>query len=251
MAASRGTMLLRRVASSLPGLALLPRLFWAQAAPAASLLRLQRPVLRVFSTEMDPTTSAEPVTFDTESRFKEKPWEYLETEEYIERYGDKPIWFGYRRNHKGPIPPQKTRKTCIRGKKIVGNPCPICRDQKLHVDYRTCPVCMIPSPLPLPWLYDPLFPLCPDSVIPTSFLRLALPVWSLPSPALCETWCPPAARCPLYGASLFPPGPAPAAHSSTSASLPPAECEAPRAVHLLPHRHHLPSHTHRRLHEAA
>nr|XP_048674674.1 28S ribosomal protein S18b, mitochondrial isoform X3 [Caretta caretta]XP_048674675.1 28S ribosomal protein S18b, mitochondrial isoform X3 [Caretta caretta]XP_048674676.1 28S ribosomal protein S18b, mitochondrial isoform X3 [Caretta caretta]XP_048674677.1 28S ribosomal protein S18b, mitochondrial isoform X3 [Caretta caretta] len=110
---------------------------------------------------MDPTTSAEPVTFDTESRFKEKPWEYLETEgiqpgaaeglvlgfgpaasqagstkEYIERYGDKPIWFGYRRNHKGPIPPQKTRKTCIRGKKIVGNPCPICRDQKLHVDYR-------------------------------------------------------------------------------------------------------------------
>ncbi|XP_073167298.1 small ribosomal subunit protein mS40 isoform X5 [Lepidochelys kempii] len=113
MAASRGTMLLRRVASSLPGLALLPRLFWAQAAPAASLLRLQRPVLRVFSTEMDPTTSAEPVTFDTESRFKEKPWEYLETEEYIERYGDKPIWFGYRRNHKGPIPPQKTRKTCI------------------------------------------------------------------------------------------------------------------------------------------
>lgn len=30
MAASRGTMLLRRVAGSLPGLALLPRLFWAQ-----------------------------------------------------------------------------------------------------------------------------------------------------------------------------------------------------------------------------
>uniref|UniRef100_A0A8C4VGX1 Small ribosomal subunit protein mS40 n=1 Tax=Gopherus evgoodei TaxID=1825980 RepID=A0A8C4VGX1_9SAUR len=42
----------------------------------------------------------------------------LETVEYIERYGDKPIWFGYR------------------GKKIAENPCPICRDQKLHVDYR-------------------------------------------------------------------------------------------------------------------
>ncbi|XP_024070260.2 28S ribosomal protein S18b, mitochondrial [Terrapene carolina triunguis] len=136
MAASRGTMFLRRAAGSLPGLALLPRLFWAQAAPAASLLRLQRPLLRVFSTETDPVASAEPVAFDTESCFKEKPWEYLETEEYIERYGDKPVWFGYRRNHKGPIPPQKTRKTCIRGKTIVGNPCPICRDQKLHVDYR-------------------------------------------------------------------------------------------------------------------
>ncbi|XP_074927577.1 small ribosomal subunit protein mS40 [Chelonoidis abingdonii] len=136
MAASRGTMLLRRAASSLPGLALFPRLFWAQAAPAASFLRLQRPLLRVFSTETDPAASAEPVAFDTESRFKEKPWEYLETEEYIEKYGDKPIWFGYRRNHKGSIPTQKTRKTCIRGEKIVGNPCPICRDQKLHVDYR-------------------------------------------------------------------------------------------------------------------
>uniref|UniRef100_A0A8C0IMW9 Small ribosomal subunit protein mS40 n=1 Tax=Chelonoidis abingdonii TaxID=106734 RepID=A0A8C0IMW9_CHEAB len=55
------------------------------------------------------------------SRVK-KPWEYLEMEEYIERYGTHP--------------PQKTRKTCIRGKKIAGNPCLICRDQKLHVDYR-------------------------------------------------------------------------------------------------------------------
>uniref|UniRef100_K7FXQ1 Small ribosomal subunit protein mS40 n=1 Tax=Pelodiscus sinensis TaxID=13735 RepID=K7FXQ1_PELSI len=83
-----------------------------------------------------PATPAEPVAFDTESRFKEKPWEYLETEEYIERYGEKPVWFGYRRNHKGAIPPQKTSKTCIRGKKIAGNPCPVCRDQKLHLDYR-------------------------------------------------------------------------------------------------------------------
>lgn len=33
--------------------------------------------------------------------------------EYIERYGSNPVWFGYRRNHKGQIPPQKTRKTCI------------------------------------------------------------------------------------------------------------------------------------------
>lgn len=33
--------------------------------------------------------------------------------EYIERYGTNPVWAGYRRNHKGGIPPQKTRKTCI------------------------------------------------------------------------------------------------------------------------------------------
>ncbi|XP_075769920.1 small ribosomal subunit protein mS40 [Pelodiscus sinensis] len=136
MAASRGLVLLRTAAGNLPWLAPLRRLFWAQTAPAASLLRLQHPLLRVFSTEADPATPAEPVAFDTESRFKEKPWEYLETEEYIERYGEKPVWFGYRRNHKGAIPPQKTRKTCIRGKKIAGNPCPVCRDQKLHLDYR-------------------------------------------------------------------------------------------------------------------
>lgn len=33
--------------------------------------------------------------------------------EYLDRYGTKPVWEGYRRNHKGAVPPQKTRKTCI------------------------------------------------------------------------------------------------------------------------------------------
>lgn len=33
--------------------------------------------------------------------------------EYFERYRTEPVWNGYRRNHKGGIPPQKTRKTCI------------------------------------------------------------------------------------------------------------------------------------------
>uniref|UniRef100_A0A8C8RKV1 Small ribosomal subunit protein mS40 n=1 Tax=Pelusios castaneus TaxID=367368 RepID=A0A8C8RKV1_9SAUR len=136
MAASRGGTLLRIAAGSLSGFSVPRRLFWAQAAPAASLLRLQHPLFRAFSTNTDPTESEEPVAFDTESRLKEKPWEYLETEEYIERYGDKPVWFGYRRNHKGAIPKQRTRKTCIRAKKVTGNPCPICRDQKLHLDYR-------------------------------------------------------------------------------------------------------------------
>ncbi|XP_074092886.1 small ribosomal subunit protein mS40 [Macrotis lagotis] len=68
--------------------------------------------------------------------YQDAPWEYLETEEYLIRYGSHPIWADYRRNHKGGIPPQRTRKTCIRGNKVAGNPCPICRDQKLHVDFR-------------------------------------------------------------------------------------------------------------------
>ncbi|XP_053578025.1 28S ribosomal protein S18b, mitochondrial [Bombina bombina] len=80
------------------------------------------------------TTSEDP--FDVASRYKDQPWEYLTSEEYVQRYGSQSVWTGYRRNHKGPIPPQKTRKTCIRGGKVCGNPCPICRDQKLGLDYR-------------------------------------------------------------------------------------------------------------------
>ncbi|XP_040434145.1 28S ribosomal protein S18b, mitochondrial isoform X1 [Falco naumanni] len=70
------------------------------------------------------------------SPYQEKPWAYLESEEYRATYGDKPVWHGYRRNHKGAIPPQRTRKTCLRKGKLVGNPCPICRDHNLHVDFR-------------------------------------------------------------------------------------------------------------------
>ncbi|KAM6228638.1 LOW QUALITY PROTEIN: small ribosomal subunit protein mS40 [Spheniscus humboldti] len=70
------------------------------------------------------------------SRYQERPWEYLESEEYRATYGDNPVWLGYRRNHKGAIPPQRTRKACLRKGKPVGNPCPICRDRNLHVDFR-------------------------------------------------------------------------------------------------------------------
>ncbi|CAN2390424.1 ribosomal protein S18B [Pristimantis euphronides] len=70
------------------------------------------------------------------SRYKDHPWEYLSSDEYVERYGARLVWADYRRNHKGSIPPQKTRKMCIRGDKVSGNPCPICRDQKIVVDYR-------------------------------------------------------------------------------------------------------------------
>ncbi|XP_072801528.1 small ribosomal subunit protein mS40 isoform X2 [Vicugna pacos] len=70
------------------------------------------------------------------SPYKDEPWKYLDSEEYQNRYGSRPVWADYRRNHKGGVPPQRTRKMCIRGNKVAGNPCPICRDQKLHVDFR-------------------------------------------------------------------------------------------------------------------
>ncbi|XP_029022080.1 28S ribosomal protein S18b, mitochondrial [Betta splendens] len=73
---------------------------------------------------------------DVLSRYKDRPWVYLESQEYVERYGTDPVWVGYRRNHKGGIPPQKTRKTCIRGDKICGNPCPICRDQNIVIHHQ-------------------------------------------------------------------------------------------------------------------
>ncbi|XP_068603022.1 small ribosomal subunit protein mS40 [Brachionichthys hirsutus] len=69
-------------------------------------------------------------------RYQDRPWDYLQSEEYIERYGTGPVWTSYRRNHKGSIPRQKTRKTCIRGEKLSGNPCPICRDPNLIVHHQ-------------------------------------------------------------------------------------------------------------------
>ncbi|KAF7481254.1 small ribosomal subunit protein mS40 [Marmota monax] len=70
------------------------------------------------------------------SPYENEPWKYLDSEEYQNRYGNRPVWADYRRNHKGGIPPQQTRKTCIRKNKIAGNPCPICRDHNLYVDFR-------------------------------------------------------------------------------------------------------------------
>ncbi|XP_075907778.1 small ribosomal subunit protein mS40 isoform X2 [Nelusetta ayraudi] len=70
------------------------------------------------------------------SKYQDRPSEYLESEEYFERYRTETVWNGYRRNHKGGIPPQKTRKTCIRGDKISGNPCPVCRDPNIIVHYQ-------------------------------------------------------------------------------------------------------------------
>lgn len=57
---------------------------------------------------------------------------YLKSAAYKETYGDHLVWHLYRRNHKGGIPPQRTRKSCIYKDVIrTGSPCPICRDQYL------------------------------------------------------------------------------------------------------------------------
>uniref|UniRef100_A0A674DVU9 Mitochondrial ribosomal protein S18B n=1 Tax=Salmo trutta TaxID=8032 RepID=A0A674DVU9_SALTR len=69
----------------------------------------------------------------------DRPWGYLESKEYIERYGTSPVWSDYRRNQKGAIPPQKTCKTCIVGVTVIcGNPHPICRDPNVIIHYQVC-----------------------------------------------------------------------------------------------------------------
>ncbi|CAL8143727.1 unnamed protein product [Orchesella dallaii] len=67
----------------------------------------------------------------------ESSMRYLKSAAYKETYGDSPVWVLYRRNFPGQFAPTKTRRTCIRGGVLTtGNPCPICRDEYLVVDYR-------------------------------------------------------------------------------------------------------------------
>ncbi|CAG9771744.1 unnamed protein product [Ceutorhynchus assimilis] len=57
---------------------------------------------------------------------------YLKSPAYQQTYGNEAVWVPYKRNHKGAIPPRRTRRTCIRNDHIAtGNPCPICRDEYL------------------------------------------------------------------------------------------------------------------------
>ncbi|RUS71663.1 hypothetical protein EGW08_020569 [Elysia chlorotica] len=59
---------------------------------------------------------------------------YLDSQAFQDGYGDKPVWFHYRRNFKGQIPP-KTRKSCVRkGELTTASPCPVCRDEYLVLD---------------------------------------------------------------------------------------------------------------------
>ncbi|XP_068205032.1 small ribosomal subunit protein mS40 [Palaemon carinicauda] len=62
---------------------------------------------------------------------------YLKSSAYLTTYGSDPVWKKYRRNFKGQFAPKKTRRTCIRNGQIsTGNPCPICRDEYLVLDYQ-------------------------------------------------------------------------------------------------------------------
>lgn len=62
---------------------------------------------------------------------------YLASDAYKQTYGTQKVWEQYRRNHKGPFAPRRTRKTCVRkGVISTGNPCPICRDEYLLLDHR-------------------------------------------------------------------------------------------------------------------
>ncbi|XP_046445522.1 28S ribosomal protein S18b, mitochondrial-like [Daphnia pulex] len=66
----------------------------------------------------------------------ETSMKYLKSKGYSTTYGGDPVWVRYRRNFKGQFAP-RTRKTCIRQEKLAtGNPCPICRDEYLILDYR-------------------------------------------------------------------------------------------------------------------
>ncbi|XP_062384892.1 28S ribosomal protein S18b, mitochondrial isoform X2 [Sardina pilchardus] len=105
--------------------------------PVVRCHRVGSPCVQVYRSFCTPASSDEDVAATLAlSRYKDRPWDYLESEEYIDRYGSKPVWLDYRRNHKGGIPPQKTRKTCIRGDKTCGNPCPICRDPNVIIHYQ-------------------------------------------------------------------------------------------------------------------
>ncbi|KAF7260796.1 hypothetical protein EG68_01824 [Paragonimus skrjabini miyazakii] len=63
--------------------------------------------------------------------------DYINSEVYESTYRGKPVWFYYRRNFKGHFAPPKTRPNCVMSKFLISsNPCPICRDEFLVLDYR-------------------------------------------------------------------------------------------------------------------
>ncbi|CAF1477617.1 unnamed protein product, partial [Didymodactylos carnosus] len=62
---------------------------------------------------------------------------YIESDAYTSAYGDQPVWKNYVRNRIRSRFPHYTRDFCSEeGLYIRGNPCPICRDEYLLLDYR-------------------------------------------------------------------------------------------------------------------
>ncbi|XP_016961727.1 28S ribosomal protein S18b, mitochondrial [Drosophila biarmipes] len=93
------------------------------------------------STEAEGEDNSSGSATDPKDRSKVIPVEtsirYLKSAAYKATYGEDFVWTQYRRNHKGMYAPRKTRKQCIRQNRIsTGNPCPICRDEYLVLDYR-------------------------------------------------------------------------------------------------------------------
>ncbi|XP_013923393.1 PREDICTED: 28S ribosomal protein S18b, mitochondrial [Thamnophis sirtalis] len=136
MAASSRAMLLYGNLASLAARVAFNRSCGLRHIPTTSLLLPEQLAFRTYCTEVNQEEPTKPGGREIDSHYKEMPWKYLESEEYITKYGNDPVWLGYRRNFKGQVPPQKTRKMCIRRGHVCGNPCPICRDQHLVLDYR-------------------------------------------------------------------------------------------------------------------
>jgi len=62
---------------------------------------------------------------------------YMESDAYKTVYGKEPVWKNYVRNRTNQRFPHYTRDFCAEeGLYIRGNPCPICRDEYLLLDYR-------------------------------------------------------------------------------------------------------------------
>ena len=62
---------------------------------------------------------------------------YMESDAYKQTYGNEPVWKNYIRNRTRHRLPHYTRDFCAEeGLYIRGNPCPVCRDEYLVLDYR-------------------------------------------------------------------------------------------------------------------
>ena len=62
---------------------------------------------------------------------------YMESDAYKTVYGSQPVWKNYVRNRTNQRLPHYTRDFCAEeGLYIRGNPCPVCRDEYLLLDYR-------------------------------------------------------------------------------------------------------------------
>ena len=78
---------------------------------------------------------------DYVEKFGETPIDYMLSKDYQTLYKDENTWVNYRRNHKGFIPSQTSRVSCMKdGVVASGSPCPLCRDERLLMTYKNLPL---------------------------------------------------------------------------------------------------------------